>query len=203
MSGRSMPAVLCMMLMLLVTGATELSAQRINFSVSSSAGIIIDQISQLNFNNKQSMIISNSNSSVAISMTDQQAVAVGITAEADKDIMVTITSPAEVILDAGGTSKSIPFQLRYAYSNVNVSDGLAAKSSAIEVPAGFTFVTLPMNRRTSGVPLPPPTPMHTGYTVPTAKAYLYLYGVLGPVGSVNSGSYTGTISISVDYAKYN
>lgn len=203
MNGRSLPAVLSALLMLLVTSTVELSAQRIDFGVYASAGIIIDQIEPLNFNDKQSNIITNSNSSVTISIADQQAVIVGITAEGNKDIMVTITSPAELILDGGGTNKSIPFQLRYAYSNVGVSEGLAAKSSAIEVPSGFTSVTLPMSRRTAGVPMPPPTPLHTGYTVPTTKAYLYLYGVLGPVGSVNAGIYTGTIDISVEYAGNN
>jgi spore coat protein U-like protein len=178
-------------------------AQKINFGAyTTSQGISLVASGNLNFNDKQPFIGSNSNSTVAIVLNDNESRYIKIVGDATRDITIIVTSPLYLITGAGGTGNQIPFVCNFAYSNLGSSDAATAKLSAVEIPAGFTAITLPMLKRTAGVPAPPPTPAHGGYTAPSATAYLFLYGKLGPVGNVNAGSYTGTINVSVNYTTY-
>jgi hypothetical protein len=153
----------------------------------------------LNFNAKQPMIVSRSNDQVTIALTDGECQSIEIIGDATRDITITITADLNIITGGGGPGYSIPFACRFAYSNLGLSDPTSAKTYAIQVPIGFTSITLPMLRRTTGAPAPPPTPAHGGYTAPSVKAYLYLYGTLGPVGSVAAGYYTGTVYVTISY----
>ncbi len=173
-------------------------AQRINFGVyTTSQGLFATASGNLNFNAKQPIIASGSNASVTIALTDGECQSIEIVGDATRDITITFTTPFPN-LTAGG-SDSIPFACRFAYSNLGLSDATSAKPYAIQVPVGFTSITFPMLRRTTGAPAPPPTPAHGGYTAPSIKAYLYLYGTLGPVGNIAAGYYTGTVSVTVSY----
>ncbi len=177
-------------------------AQKINFGAyTTSVGIslVASNGATLNFNDKQPEIVSNSSATVTITLTDNETQYITIVGDATRDITVTISAPMDM---TAGASSQIPFTCNFAYSNLGSSDAATAKTSAVEVPAGFSAITLPMLRRTAGVPAPPPTPAHGGYTAPSATAYIFLYGKLGPVGNVNAGYYTGTISVSVNYSTY-
>jgi hypothetical protein len=132
-------------------------------------------------------------------LTDNETQYIKIVGDATRDITVTVSAPMYLTT---GASSQIPFTCNFAYSNLGSKDAVTAKTSAVEVPAGFTAITLPMLRRTAGVPAPPPTPAHGGYTAPSATAYIFLYGKLGPVGNVNAGTYTGIINVSVNYTTY-
>jgi hypothetical protein len=176
------------------------AAQSINFGAYTTARDIFLSVSgDLDFNAKQPVIVSNSGSTVTISLSDNETQYVAITADATRDITVTVTAPTILATGGGGAGKEIDFSCQFAYSNLNSGSAAAAKTVAVEVPAGFTAITLPVVRRTSGAPLPPPTPAHGGYTPPAATAYLFIYGSLGPVGPVNAGDYTGTVNVSVQY----
>jgi hypothetical protein len=176
------------------------AAQKINFGAyTTSQGISLVTSGNLNFNDKQPIIVSNSNTMVTIILTDNETQYIKIVGDATRDITVTVSAPMYLTT---GASSQIPFTCNFAYSNLGSSDAATAKTSAVEVPAGFTAITLPMLRRTAGVPAPPPTPAHGGYTAPSATAYIFLYGKLGPVGNVNAGTYTGTINVSVNYTTY-
>jgi hypothetical protein len=175
-------------------------AQRINFGAyTNSQNISLLVSGSLNFNDKQPAIGSNSNSTVTIALSDNQAQYITITADATRDITITVTAPTTLVNGGGGSGNEIPFTCQFAYSNLGSLTVLAAKAAAVQVPGGYTTITLPMLRRASGTPLPPPTPAHGGYTPTTTTAYLFLYGALGPVGNVTAGSYSGTISVSVQY----
>jgi hypothetical protein len=183
-----------------VVTASPAFAQSINFGAyTTSQGVFLTVSNDLNFNDKQSVIASNSNATVTIALSDNQTQYVAVTADATRDITVTVTAPTDLITGGGGPGNQIPFACRFAYSNLGSATVSAAKTVAVEVPNGFTSITLPMIRRTSGAPLPPPTPAHGGYTPPSATAYLFFYGSLGPVGSVSVGSYSGTVTVSVQY----
>ncbi|MCX6120384.1 MAG: hypothetical protein NTX44_02040 [Ignavibacteriales bacterium] len=190
-----------MLILLIVFGVHFGAAQKINFGAyTTSQGIsLVASATTLNFNEKQPVIVSNSNTIVTIALTDNETQYIKIDADATRDITVTIF--ASTYLTTGASSQ-IPFICNFAYSNLGSADAATAKGHAVEVPAGFTAITLPMIRRTAGIPAPPPTPAHGGYTAPPATAYLFLYGKLGPVGNVNAGSYTGTINVSVNYTTY-
>ena len=178
-------------------------AQKINFGAyTTSQGItLMNSSNYLNFNNKQPVLVSQANQTVTIALTDNEAQYVRIDADATRDITITIAYPTNLIIGAGGVGNQIPFTCNFAYSNLGISDASTAKLSAVQIPSGFTAITLPMLKRASGVPLPPPTPAHGGYTAPSATAYLFLYGTLGPIGNVNAGYYTGMINVTVDYTK--
>jgi hypothetical protein len=181
-------------------------AQKINFGAyTTSQGISLSVPSTpgfLDFCARQQWIGSGSSATVTILLNDIETQYIKIIGDATRDITVTVSAPIYMITGEGGPGKQIPFTCNFAYSNLGSTDATTARSSAVQVPGGFTAITLPMLRRTAGVPAPPPTPAHGGYTAPQATAYLFLYGKLGPVGSVNSGTYTGTINVSVNYTTY-
>ena len=180
--------------------AGNLTAQRISFGLYTSDDIVLTPLNLgvLNFNDKQPVILSGE--TVTINLADNAVAIMTITGRADMDVTVLIDSPTSLDLDV---SNKIPLAIRFAYSNTGASTDITAKSSAIEVPAGFTSVTFPIKRRTSGLPAPPPNPTQTGYSGPMGTTYLFVYGTFGQV-PVNSaaGNYIGNINIHVEYSKY-
>jgi hypothetical protein len=98
----------------------------------------------------------------------------------------------------------IPLNIGFAYSNMGAESESLAKTQALQIPQGFTSATFPVLRRSTGPPGPPPTPEHNGYTAPTADAYLFIYGTLGPVPEDAAvGLYFGEINIHIEYSTYN
>ncbi|HBZ37993.1 MAG TPA: hypothetical protein DEO59_05785 [Balneola sp.] len=55
-------------------------------------------------------------------------------------------------------------------------------------------------QRESGPPGPPPTPVYEGYnpSLFNETAYIYIFGSLN-VGSVDAGSYSGQIMVTLNY----
>ena len=190
-----------LLVLIFLTGSLGL-AQKINFGAyTTSQGIALTASSgYLNFNSKQPFLVSNSNITVTIALVDNEAQYIKIVADATRDITITIGSPPYLIIGVGGVGNQIPFTCNFAYSNLGIADEPTARLNAVQVPSGFSAITLPMMKRASGTPLPPPTPAHGGYTAPSATAYLFLYGSLGPLGNVNAGDYSGLISVSVNYS---
>lgn len=120
------------------------------------------------------------------------------------DVGVQISGDGELFLNgdpsfSGDPEKSIPFTLKAAYANHgrnNISDAMF-----ISVASGnIGSARFPILGRQQQPPGPPPTPTTEGFdqTLVEETAYLYLYGEID-VGSVNAGSYTGTITIHVEY----
>lgn len=188
-----------MLLLLIAFMARPAVAQKISFGAyTTSRGLTLIVSGGLDFNTKQPAILINSDATVTIALQDNECAYVQIVGDATRDI--TITIPATTYLTYG--TDQIPFTCQFAYSDIGLTDVNTAKLSAVEVPAGFTAITLPMLQRTMGAPAPPPTPAHGGYTAPSATAYLFLYGTLGPVGNVAAGSYSGMINVYVNYTTY-
>jgi len=128
--------------------------KKINFGAYTNfSGYLFDEECDLNFNDKQPMIASNSSSTVTIALSDIEYQYIKIVADAERDITITVTSDTYLIIGAGGPGKQIPFACSFAYSNLGSAVVATAKSSAVEIPVGFTAITLPMLRRTAGVPL--------------------------------------------------
>jgi hypothetical protein len=176
-------------------------AQHISFGLYASESIILTPLGlgELNFNDKQPVILGGN--TVQIHLTDEAAAILTITGRADLDVTITISAPANLVLDV---DNQIPLSLAFAYSNLGASDEATAKTQAIQVPAGFTSATFPVLRRSTGPPGPPPTPDHPGVTYPTGTVYLFIYGSMGPVpNNAAVGLYEGDINISVSYSTYN
>ncbi len=189
-------AVLC-------TLAQTSFAQRISFSIwTGSDDIVLTSVNaspELNFNLKQPLITSGT--SVDINLADNQAVAFRIEAPENFDLTVDVDAPLFLTF-ADDPLETIPFQVKVAYNNQMAGNEMVGKTGAIELPAGFTSVTFPVNRRMAGAPGPPPNPL-TGEEVRNkATAYLYIYGSLGPVGTVSAGNYSAQITINLSFTSY-
>ena len=200
MSEQKRHIILFLLIGLLLSAGTN--AQRISFGLYAQNGIVLtpQNPDELNFNDKQAIILAGQ--TIAIKLTDPQAAVIAIEAQADLDI--TVTLDADPFLYLNGNSTGIPLKVNMAYSNLGATATDDAKTRSIIVPEGFPSVTFPVVRRTSGVPAPPPTPDHVGYTAPRKTAYLFVYGTLGAVpNNAAAGLYTGNINIRVEYSTYN
>lgn len=162
-------------------------AQEVNFGQYATEGIILTNVSS-NSSLDFGTVLRNGGL-YQIQLSDPGVVVFSIQAEYDKDLFVTLSPPADLVLDASNT---IPFTLRAAYANQGNNSIAQAK-----VISGTT-ARFPVQARGDQPPGPPPTPKHEGYTTPTATAYLYIYGDID-VGNVSAGFYTGNIDISVSY----
>lgn len=189
--------VLVVFSILLWTGSAH--AQRISFGLYAKDNIQIfpEDLGQLNFNTKQQYIFANQ--SVTVNLLDLAASAISITGRRDQEITVIVSAPSSLNLNAS----QIPIAIRFAYSNTGATNATDAKLTAVELPVGFTSATFPFLRRASGLPAPPPTPLHAGQVAPQGTAYIFVYGTLGPVPSnAEVGNYLGDINIQVEYTNY-
>ncbi len=178
-------------------------AQRISFSTwTGSDDIVLNSVMaspELSFNLKQPIITSGT--TVDINLVDNQAIAFRIEAPENFDLTVDIDAPMFLTF-ADDPLKTIPFQVKLAYNNMLPGNELAGKAGAIELPLGFTNVTFPVDRRTSGAPNPVPTPLTGAEVRSKSAAYIYIYGILGPVGTVPAGNYMAEITINVSFTSY-
>ena len=185
--------------------STMAMAQQVGFGLYTNSDLTLTKLvpDELDFGDRIS-----GEGSVQILLSDDAAVPIEIEGVAYLDVTVTITPPDGDYLVLMGDPANLDEQdkrmlvnIRMAYYNRG-QDGIteiAAKAEAIEV-VGNT-VTFQIRRRPGGPPGPPPVPPHAGYTPPTAKAYLFIYGDL-TVGNVNAGPYSGLIDVHVEYSTY-
>lgn len=181
--------------------AGPLAAQRISFGLYASDGITLTPLGlgELNFNEKQTLILSGN--TVQILLNDEAAAVIAIEGRADLDVTVTIDADQTLELNI---ENEIPLAIGFAYSNLGAGTEEIARAQAIQVPSGFTSATFPVYRRATGPPGPPPTPDHAGYIQPSGVAYLFIYGILGPVpAGAAVGVYLGNINVYVTYSTYN
>jgi len=149
--------------------------QRISFGTWAGSNITIQPVSVTTL--AFGYLVQGVSSTKSIDITG--ATAFGITAPDGYDLTVTIDAPT--VLD-GPDGKTLPFSLRFAYSNQGLIESLA-RLSTVEVPAGFSSVSCPIKRNTRGLPAPPPDPLDaSNNTRIKATAYLYFYGSVGPPG---------------------
>jgi hypothetical protein len=177
-------------------------AQRITFSTwtgSDEINITSPQgaLPALDFSQKKRVILPNSEA-VSIELNDNLAVIFELEAPEGYDLTVEMSAPPVFTLIDDPT-ETIPFQVRMAYNNQSPLDPVSGKLQALEMPIGFNSITFPVSRNSSGLPSAPPSPEFGGYTRPKTKAYIYLYGSIGPVGSVPTGRYEAEININVSF----
>jgi hypothetical protein len=181
----------------------ESFAQRISFSTwTGSDDIVLNSVMagpELKFNIEQPIITSGT--TVTINLASNQTIAFRIEAPENFDLTVDVDAPLFLTF-VDDPSKTIPFQVKLAYNNMMPGNELAGKAGAIELPIGFTNVTFPVNRRTSGAPGPPPTPTTGTESRIKSTAFIYIYGSLGPVGTVPAGNYSAEININVSFTSY-
>ena len=119
------------------------------------------------------------------------------------DVLLDITADDYLLLngDLGcetNPSCRIAFTLQAAYANRGDNDtNEAYNMTVLSNVASAQFQIL---QRESGPPGPPPTPVYEGYnpSLFNETAYIYIYGSIN-VGSVNAGSYSGQIMVTLNY----
>ncbi len=107
------------------------------------------------------------------------------------DISVTLTMPSSII-NTHDSNYSIPYTAQAAFANQGQDNQQQAQ------PFSLPTQTFRIEGRSNGPPQPPPTPRHGTYSAPQGSAWIYLYGTIN-VQNVITGSYTGTINITVTY----
>lgn len=194
------------MMMLVGLQVQAATAQRINFSTYvQGEGISVTAVANpagLNFNNQQRVLVVGDPTPVSIGLNDNPVVIYEIDAPIEYDLTIEFNAETGLSYLGLDTGVTVPFQFRFAYNNTGEFTEAERRMSAVEVPDMFNVVTIPVRRRgLGGPPLPPPTPEHAGFVRPRGKAYLYLYGVLGPIPTgIRAGNYSGDIQIQVSYA---
>lgn len=188
----------------LLLSAANAFGQRVNFKTFAQDELILSTIAEnpngLNFNNKQAFIPVGNTMPIDVNLLDNATVVIEVDAPAEYDLTLSFAYDNALTWE-GGSGPTIPYLLRFAYNNTGELSDSQRRGNAVEVPVGFNTVTLPVRRRVSGAPGPPPTPEHSGYIRPRAKAYVYVYGQLGAVPSnANSGTYTGNVVLTISHA---
>lgn len=192
-----------------VCKSSLLMGQRISFSIWAQEGITLTlqgQNTGLDFNKKQRIIVPGSEKIEISKVLGEPYVAYQIEAAEGFDLLVEINAPAALLLDPDpdNTGSSIPLNLRLAYNNQGPVSADAGLPAAVEMPPGSLSMVVPVNRRLSGAPGPPPRPLIGGEdSRPKTSMYLYIYGDLGPVPNpLPAGNYTAQIVINISYADY-
>jgi hypothetical protein len=139
-----------------------------------------------------------------ITLMDEGAVCFEVTAPSQYDVTVWMDFPANLVSESDPLS-TLPASFSFAYNNkafpAKSCGNALTKSMAIEVPDGFSSATFPVSFRSSGQPLPPPTPDHVGYTGPTDSFFILIYGQAGPAANdIVSGLYTGDIVLNIQFS---
>ncbi|MFY0698504.1 MAG: hypothetical protein JXR11_11670 [Balneola sp.] len=195
-------SVLCCIVFFItsISNSTSVSAQEINFGQYSSAY----SISLSEFNPSEELefgtLIQNQGPT-SIDLVNAKV----LTLEGVKylDVIVDVTADNYLLLngDLGcetDPSCRIPFTLQAAYANRGNNN--VNESVSITVLSNVASAQFQILQRTSGPPGPPPTPVYEGYdpNIFNETAYLYIYGSIN-VGNVDAGSYTSSISVTINY----
>lgn len=200
---KAMKNILSFLIVFLVVSSASFG-QRINFSTwTGSDDVTIRPVgansSSLRFNDKEKVLKANM-PAVVISKTDPQVAIFEIEAPTEFDISIDLDYPVFLYKD-GNTSSTdmIPFVLNMSYSNQSLGNSgqIPAAATTQDVPAGFNSVTFPMYG-SGAAPLPPSPEFGGSGTRQKSKAYLFIYGAVGPIGTVSAGNYTAEVILNVN-----
>jgi hypothetical protein len=192
-------------LFLFMAFASASFGQRINFSTwTGSDDVTIMPVgasgNTMRFNDKEKVLRSNM-PVVSISKIDPQVAIFEIEAPTEFDITVDLNYPSVLYKDGNTSSKDIiPFSLNMSYTIQGRGSlgQIPNAATAQDVPLGFNSVTLPMYGEGMAAPLPPSPEFGGSVARPKSKVYLFIYGSIGPIGTVSAGNYTADVILTVN-----
>lgn len=198
--------ILCISLSFVLFAFTENSfGQQTTISTwSGSKDITIRSIgmgsSSLNFNQHSNMITANSGP-IQIRKEDDNIAIFEIEAPSEFEIVINMDY-APYLAKEGDSSEqqSIPIAFFMAYNNQNAANEIVAKKESLDLTAGITGFTIPVNSRFIAGQLPSNGEFGANLERPKSVVYLFIYGTLGPIRSVSAGNYYSQISIHVNEA---
>jgi hypothetical protein len=156
--------------------------------------------SSLNFNQHSNRITANSGP-VNIRKEDDNAAIFEIEAPSEFEIVINMDY-TPYLAKEGDSSKeqSIPIVFHMAYNNLNAANEIVAKNESIDLIRGITSITIPVNNKFDANQLPSSWEYGVNSERPKSVVYLFIFGTLGPIGSVSAGDYSSRISINVNVA---
>jgi len=182
-----------------------LFGQRVTISTwSGSDDVTIHQIgtgsNSLNFNQHSNVITANSGP-IKISKEDINTAIFAIEAPSEFEIVINMDySP--YLTKAGDSSKgqSIPIVFYLAYNNKDAANEIVAKNESIDLIKGITSMNIPVNPRFAANLSPSRSEYGRNSERPKSVVYLFIFGTLGPIGSVSAGDYSTQINLNVNVA---
>ena len=187
----------------------EVDAQgRINFGrYQADSSIVVRKLGpqELNFNQRNGVILQESFGIIQIGIQDPELVVYEIEGPREMDILVRFEwSPLRRVLTSNNLSSTpatLPLNIRAAYSNRGATSLAQALGQVVELPSFTSNVVLPILRNSiHGPPGFPPSPLYHGNAQNRARMYFFIYGEIPPwQGRLSAGRYTGQVYISVGY----
>ncbi len=160
--------------------------QTINFSIHVASSLDASKDSDMTFPEVMS-----GDGLTAIDLGDGGMGVFAISGNEELDVEVIMTAPTE-LTHASLPAYTMPLDLSFAYANRGVNDVNQA------VTVSGTTARFQLKERESGPAGAPPTPPNASHTPNIVTAYIYIFGTID-VGSIASGSYGGTVELSVQY----
>ncbi|MFM8512818.1 MAG: hypothetical protein ACKOBI_03615, partial [Bacteroidota bacterium] len=118
---------------------------------------------------------------------DSRTLVVEIAAPARTPLMIQIQSVAEIWNNSAAPPSSIPFAWEAAFCNEGLNDERMARRQAVPLDPNQHNFQFEMSNYQSIPGNPEPVENRV-------KAFLYVYGRLGPIGPVNPGYFTNSMN---------
>ena len=179
--------------------------QRVTISTwSGSDDIIVRSVGMgentLNFNKNLNVITANSGP-IQIRKEDENTAIFAIEAPSEFEIAITMDYYPFLTRDEySSIENSIPIVFYMSYNNQNAANEIDAKDESIDLIRGITSITIPVNSKFNSNQLTSDPVYAMQSEKPKSVVYLFIYGTLGPVGSVDAGNYDTQLSINVNEA---
>ncbi len=153
---------------------------------------IMNGYSGLIFNQIGAPMISGNHQSYSITIHDSRALVVEIAAPARTPLMIQIQPITEILNPSAAPPSSIPFAWEAAFCNEGLNDERMARRQAVPLDPNQNNFQFEMSdyQNIPGNPAP---------LEDRVKAFLYVYGRLGPIGPVTPGYFTNSMNIEVWY----
>ena len=153
---------------------------------------IMNGYTGLIFNQAGSPIISGNQQSYSIAINDSRTLVVEIAAPARTPLMIQIQPVTDIRNHSALPPSSIPFAWEAAFCNQGLNDERMARHQAIPLNSNQNSFQFEMSDYQNIPGNPEPVENRV-------KAFLYVYGRLGPVGPVTPGYFSNTMNIEVWY----
>lgn len=148
------------------------------------SGLIFDQIG--------SPIVSGNQQSYHINIQDARTLVMEISAPERTPLFIQIQPIQQIINSVTNPASSLPFSWEAAFCNEGINDEAMARRQAIPLNVNqnqFQFEMSPYQ----------PIPGNPAPIDHCVKAFLYVYGRLGPIGHVAPGYFSNSMNIEVWY----
>ena len=144
------------------------------------------------FNQIGAPIISGNQQSYNITIHDSRTLVLEIAAPARTPLMIQIQPITEILNHTNSPPSSIPFAWEAAFCNEGLNDERMARNQAVPLDPNQNNFQFEMSdyQNLPGNPAPVEN---------RVKAFLYVYGRLGPIGPVTPGYFTNSMNIEVWY----